>query len=169
MANSNPRPPSSTSSCGWRTARPNPRAPSSAPWAKARRPADPPPSGPLELDSLFAKLLAAKDHLAGLKRRYEAERAAILEAIKPQLDALDAEVAPLIEAATDEAEVIEAEARAAVLASGASFKRGAVHAVYTPERVTWDSKGLARYWETHPELGEFRRVGGPTVALRFEK
>ena len=138
-------------------------------WAKARRPADPPPSGPLELDSLFEKLLAARGQLAELKRRHELEREAILESVRPQLDALDAELTPLIESATAAAELIEADARSAVLASGASFKRGAVHAVYTPERVTWDGKGLARYWETHPELGEFRRVGGPTVALRFEK
>jgi hypothetical protein len=59
----------------------------------------------------------------------------------------------------------EAEAKDAVLAYGAGFRYGRIQARYARGRVSWDGRGLARYMESHPEIGVFRRVGKPSVTF----
>ena len=59
-------------------------------------------------------------------------------------------------------------ARQAAVAYGSSFKHAGVHAVYVRGRVSWDAKGLESYADDHPEVREHRRVGEPSVSLRFE-
>lgn len=139
-------------------------------WVKCRQVAspDPPPVGPLELADRLARLDAARAAAAAVRDEHSARRAAILELVRPQLDALDAELADRLAATGDESARLEAEAREAVLAYGASFRHAGIHAVYAGGRVTWDNKGLVRYMETHPDVGEFRRVGAPSVSLRFQ-
>ena len=63
----------------------------------------------------------------------------------------------------------EAEVRAEVLRQGKSAGEGPVRAIYYRGRVTWDSKGLAQYAEAHPEVEQFRKVGAPSVAIRYQK
>lgn len=139
-------------------------------WVKCRQVVAPPPPqvGPLELAARLARLDAARAAATAAQDEYSVRRAAIVEQVRSQLDALDAEFADRIAATGDESVRLGAEAREAVLMYGASFRHAGVHAVYARGRVTWDSKGLARYMETHPNVGEFRRVGAPSVSLRFQ-
>ncbi len=139
-------------------------------WVKCRRVAAPAPPqvGPLELTDRLARLVAARAAAVTAQDEYSARRVAIMEQVRSQLDALDAEFANRLAATGDESARLEAEAREAVLAYGASFRHAGVHALYARGRVTWDSKGLARYMESHPDVGEFRRVGVPLVSLRFQ-
>jgi hypothetical protein len=43
-----------------------------------------------------------------------------------------------------------------------------IHAIYYRGRVMWDSRGLSSYAETHPEVLEFRRIGNPSVSIRYK-
>jgi hypothetical protein len=138
-------------------------------WAKLRRAAERPASGPLELSALFDYLRAARREAAAARTEHEARRAALLEQIRPQLDALDAELADRLETAASEAARVEAEVRAAILAQGASFKHAGIQATFYRGRVSWDNKGLAEYMRDHPEIEAYRKVGQPTVSLRFEE
>ena len=125
--------------------------------------------GPLELANRLAKLNAARAATTAAQDDYSARRVAILEQVRSHLDALDAEFADRLAATSEVSARLEAEAREAVLAYGESFRHAGIHAVYTKCRVTWDSKGLARYMESHPGVGEFRRVSAPSVSLRFQQ
>jgi hypothetical protein len=147
-----------------------PRSAFEVAWAKHRGAAVPAPPrvGPMELAGRLERLQAAREAAAAVVAEYEQRRAAILEQVRPQLEALEADFADRLETVRGEASELEAEAREAVLAFGASFRHGGIHAVYNRPRVTWDSQGLARYVETHPEVAEFRRVGKPSVSLRFQ-
>jgi hypothetical protein len=139
-------------------------------WAKHQWAAGParPRVGPMELAGRLERLQAARAAALAVQGEYAERRAAIMERVRPLLDALDAAFTDRLRATREEAAQLEAVAREAVLAFGASFRHAGVHAVYTRPRVTWDSRGLARYSETHPEVAEFRRVGKPSVSLRFD-
>ena len=138
-------------------------------WTKFRRADDstPPQVGPLEVGDRLTRLDAARAAANAVQDEYSARRVAILDQVRGQLDALDAEFADQFHATGNEAARLEREAREAVLAYGASFRHGRVHAVYSRGRVTWDGKRLAQYMETHPEVGEFRKMGTPSVSLRY--
>ncbi len=40
-------------------------------------------------------------------------------------------------------------------------------ATYYRSRVTFDNKGLQEFAATHPEIERFKKVGNPTVALKY--
>ena len=132
-------------------------------WVKCRRVA----ARPHNPAAVLAQFVAARAAASTAKDDYSKRRLAILEQVRAQLDALDAEFADRLASAEDESARLETETRAAVLAHGASLRYGGVYAMYARGRVTWDSKGLAQYTESHPEVGQFRRVGSPTVSLRY--
>jgi uncharacterized protein YifE (UPF0438 family) len=134
-------------------------------WVKSRQTG--PPSR-RDLAVLFNKLIAARTSLTQLKDDYSAKRMAILEQVREQLDALDAVFADRLTDTEAEAARLEAVAREAVVAHGASFWHEGVHAVYTRSRTTWDGKGLAVYAQTHPEVIRYRKVSPPSVSLRFK-
>ena len=46
---------------------------------------------------------------------------------------------------------------------------GRVSVSVSQPRISWDSKGLTRYVEQHPEINEFQKVGDPTVSFRLIK
>lgn len=46
---------------------------------------------------------------------------------------------------------------------------GHVSVSVSQPRISWDSKGLTRYAEQHPEINEFQKVGDPTVSFRLIK
>jgi hypothetical protein len=127
--------------------------------------ADPP-----SLEGIGAKLerLAAVRAAADLTgATYEAKRAAILSRVQTELDALEAEYAPLLQASADTTQSLTAEIKNDVRRHGASVRSGAVHAVFVSGRILWDSKGLGQYAETHPDIAQYRRQGEPTVIVRF--
>jgi hypothetical protein len=122
----------------------------------------------MELARRLDHFQAARKFAAAVQEEYAKRQAAILEQVRPLMDALDAEFADRLKESGEEASRLEAEVREAVLAYGASIRHAGVHAVYARGRVTWDTRGLTEYMETHPDVAEFRRVGQPSVSLRYE-
>jgi hypothetical protein len=121
------------------------------------------------MDAIVAKL----DELAELRAAaevtrldYEAKRAEILKAVQAELDALADEYEPLLAAAAERADALEAEIRGDVLAAGGSVRGGQLQAVYVRGRVSWDTAALDAYAEQHPEVQDYRRQGEPSVSLR---
>jgi hypothetical protein len=98
---------------------------------------------------------------------YEAKRAEILGKVQSELDALEAEYAPLLQASSEHADSIMAEIKNDVLRHGTSVRTDSVQAVYAKGRISWDAKGLGQYAEAHPDIMEYRKQGEPTVSIRF--
>lgn len=120
-------------------------------------------------------ILARLDELAELRAAasltradYEQRRAEILRAVQAELEALEAEYAPLFETAAERQAALEAEIKALVAEAGQSVKHRNIQAVYTRGRTTWDTKGLTTYAEAHPEVNQYRREGKPSVSLRIK-
>jgi hypothetical protein len=97
---------------------------------------------------------------------YEAKRAEILKQIQAELDALDSEYQPIIEAAEDNIAALENEIKTDVLLYGESISGGTYRASYTQGRVSWDNDGMAKYAASHPDVLQFRKQGQPIVSLR---
>lgn len=70
---------------------------------------------------------------------------------------------------SDQASSIETTIKHLVTDHGESVKGDTLHAVYSPPRVTWDSKGLTGYAVAHPEIEAFKKVGKPSVSIRTIK
>ena len=121
-------------------------------------------------------IIAKLDEISELKAaadltrlEYEAHRAEILKAVQAELDALEAEFDPLLEAASNRIVALEDEIRDAVLAHGASVKGGRLRAVYVRGHVAWDTRALDVYTLSHPEVATFRKEGPPGVRLNWMK
>lgn len=97
---------------------------------------------------------------------YETKRTQILRQIQGELDALDAEYKPVMEAAEENIASLENEIKTDVLLYGESVSGGMYRATYTQGRVSWDNGGITKYAETHPDILQFRKQGQPIVALR---
>jgi hypothetical protein len=122
------------------------------------------------LEGITAKLdkLAEIRAAADLTRAdYEAKRAEILGKVQSELDALEAEYAPLLQTSSEHTDSIMAEIKNDVLRHGASVRSDSVQAVYAKGRTSWDAKGLGQYAEAHPDIVEYRKQGEPTVSVRF--
>src|SRR5512142_8323 len=97
---------------------------------------------------------------------YEAKRAEVLKKVQAELDALEAEYQPLLDAAENNAHTLESEIKNDVLLRGQSVSTDVYQAVYMKGRITWDSDGINRYAIAHPDVLEYRREGQPMVQLR---
>ena len=97
---------------------------------------------------------------------YESKRAEILKQIQAELDALDLEYKPVIEAAEENIAVLENEIKTDVLLYGNSVSGGSYRASYTQGRISWDNEGMAKYAAAHPDVIQFRKQGNPIVSLR---
>ncbi len=97
---------------------------------------------------------------------YEAKRAEVLKKVQAELDAIDLEFRPVLDAAEENAAILEAEIKNDVLLRGESLRGGAYQAIYMKGRVSWDARGVEDYARSHPELLKFRREGQPSVTLR---
>jgi hypothetical protein len=97
---------------------------------------------------------------------YETKRTEILKQIQSELDALDAEYKPVLEAAQDNIAALENEIKTDVLLHGESVSGGMYRAVYTQGRVSWDHESMTKYAASHPEVLQFRKQGQPIVSLR---
>jgi hypothetical protein len=128
---------------------------------------DSPPVGPLEVAGRCTQLAAARRDAAAVHAEYQQRREAVLELVRSQLEALDAEFAERRRTADEEVRRLEGEVKELVLHFGQTVKHEGIHAVYARGRVLWDNGGLSRYAEAHPELLEFRKVGAPSVSLRY--
>lgn len=97
---------------------------------------------------------------------YETKRTAILKQIQSELDALNAEYQPVLEAAAENITTLENEIKTDVLLHGESVSGGMYRATYTQGRVSWDNEGMASYAALNPDVLQFRRQGQPIVSLR---
>jgi hypothetical protein len=100
---------------------------------------------------------------------YDAKRAEIMKQIQAELDALDSEYNPILEAADENIGALENEIKTEVLLHGESVSGGAYRATYTQGRVSWDNDGMAKYAASHPEVAQFRKQGQAIVSLRTVK
>jgi hypothetical protein len=100
---------------------------------------------------------------------YEAKHAEILKQIQAELDALDSEYKPVLEAAEENIAALENEIKTDVLLYGESISGGMYRASYTQGRVSWDNDGMAKYAASHPDVLQFRKQGQPIVSLRVVK
>ncbi len=97
---------------------------------------------------------------------YEARRLEILKSVQAELDAVEAEYQPLLDAAQANASALEAEIKNDVLLTGQSVMSDVFQAIYVKGRVTWDTEGINKYARLHPEVLQYRREGQPNVTLR---
>jgi hypothetical protein len=112
-------------------------------------------------------LSALQDQLAALACAHAAARQAAIPApVRKALARLDAEYAPPLEALERRLAAQEATLKAAVLARGRSVKGTTLHAIWVKGRVSWDSRFLAIYAASHPEVQPARKEGQPSVSLR---
>lgn len=124
-----------------------------------------------------AKIKGWLDELAARKRecevinnqKQEAIDAVLTPEIRAALDEIDAQFAGQLAACWVAVSALEGDIKYGVAALGASVKGSALHAVYSQGRVTWDTRALDGYMVAHPELGEFRRRGKPSVSIREVK
>jgi hypothetical protein len=97
---------------------------------------------------------------------YESKRNEILKQIQSQLDTLDSEYSPLLEAAEENISTLENEIKTDVLLHGESVTGGTYRATFTKGRVSWDNEGMEKYAAAHPDVVQFRKQGQPIVTLR---
>ena len=76
---------------------------------------------------------------------YETKRTEILKQIQSELDALDSEYKPVLEAAEENIAALENEIKTDVLLYGESISGGMYRASYTQGRVSWDNEGMTKY------------------------
>lgn len=101
-----------------------------------------------------------------LRLDYEAKRRAIQATIQAQLDELDTEYKPVMEAAQGNIADLESQIKETVKTGGATVKGKYFQAVYVRGRVSWDTKALDGYAIAHPEIAAMRKEGEPSVSLR---
>jgi hypothetical protein len=111
----------------------------------------------------LAELHSAAD-LAGID--YESRRAEVMRKVQDELDAIDAEFKPALEAARANEEALQAEIKNDVLLRGESLRGSTYQAIYMKGRVSWDAVGMNEYARDHPDVLQFRREGQPTVTVR---
>jgi hypothetical protein len=97
---------------------------------------------------------------------YETRRKEILKQVQAELDALEAEYKPVLEAAEENIATLENEIKTDVLLYGESVAGGIYRACYTQGRISWDNEGMARYAVAHPDVLQFRKQGQASVSLR---
>ncbi len=100
---------------------------------------------------------------------YESKRDKVLDKVRAELDALESEYQPLLEAAEHNASTLEAEIKNDVLLGGQSVITNVYQALYMKGRVTWDTAGIDKYAVAHPEVLQYRREGQPSVTLRAQQ
>ena len=86
--------------------------------------------------------------------------------VRARIAELDAEFAPKIKAASDNAAEIETQIKADVLAAGETIRGKSLMAVWAKGRVSWDTPALDKYLKAHPELEILRKEGEPSVSIR---
>ncbi len=111
----------------------------------------------------LANLRAAADVA---RMDHDARRAEVLKKVQTELDAIELEFHPVLEAAEVNAAALEAEIKNDILLRGESLRGSAYQAIYMRGRISWDSAGINGYAHTHPEVLKFRKEGHPSVSLR---
>jgi len=85
---------------------------------------------------------------------------------RARLKEIEEEFAQKAQAADANIEGLETSIRSETLSLGESVRAAGWQAVWNKGRQSWDSKGLAGYAETHPDVLQFRKEGEPSVTIR---
>ena len=101
--------------------------------------------------------------------RQEMYDAAMTPEVKAEIEAINAELGPKLDAAEGRIRILRDKAKKLVIRYGQSVKAKGLHAVFNDGKTSWDTKGLEGYAKAHPEVLELRKVGKPSVALRAVK
>lgn len=120
-----------------------------------------------EVVRMFEVLRAARAHASDVEAEYLAARKLVMDSVREQLDEIDVSFAEQLQAANEASSAAEKAVRELSLKLGRSVGIAGIKAVYSSPRVTWDSAKLASYAESHPEVKDFRKVGKPSVSMRF--
>ena len=118
------------------------------------------------LDKL-AEIRSAVNALS--QERQTAIDAAMPPEVKAAMDAIDAEYAGKIGAASQNASELEKNIKDAILATGKSVRGHALHAVWARGRVSWETSKLEGLMIAVPQLKELRKEGEPSVSIREAK
>ena len=87
--------------------------------------------------------------------------------LQAQLDAIDLEFAPKLEAVSEKMATLEKQIKGLVKMHRQSVKAEFLHAVFS-QRTNWDGKRLLGYAEAHPEVLKFSRTS-TSVSIRRTK
>ena len=100
-------------------------------------------------------------HLDIIKMDKNAARRQVLtDEIQAELESIDIEFDDQTEAVKKTYSSIEAEIKAEIKEAGEGVKKSDLSygAVWVKPRTTWDTVGLDKYAEDHPEIGKFRKT-----------
>lgn len=98
---------------------------------------------------------------------YESRRLDVMKKVQEELDSLEAEFKPALDAAENNAAALEVEIKNDVMLRGETLRGKAYQAIYTRGRISWDPAAMNEYARDHPEVLPFRKEGQPSVTLRL--
>jgi hypothetical protein len=116
-----------------------------------------------KLDQL-ANFMAQRDVL-GLQKQELIDQVLTPE-IKARLEEIETEFAGRLEAVKTNIDLLEAEIRQEVLQHGSSVKGEFLRVSWHKGRVSWDTRSLDDYARQHPEVTAFRKQGEPYVSIQ---
>jgi len=99
----------------------------------------------------------------------EMERArqdAIPPEVREQIETIDAEYQPKLDALREKLKSLEDEVKGQVLNTGSTLKGNVVMAVYRRGSTKWDEKHLERLAAEYPRILEAKVEGKPSVAIQ---
>ncbi|MFA5379724.1 MAG: hypothetical protein WC455_28455 [Dehalococcoidia bacterium] len=92
--------------------------------------------------------------------------AAMPEEVRQAIRDIEEEYASVENAASETIAALRKEIVDAVIKNGETVKGAHLQAVYVKGRTSWDTKALDGFAAAHPEIGQFKKIGEPSVSIR---
>ena len=96
----------------------------------------------------------------------KARQDAIPQEVREQIETIDAEYQPKLDALREKLKSLEDEVKGQVLNTGSTLKGNVVMAVYRRGSTKWDEKHLERLAAEYPRILEAKMEGKPSVAIQ---
>lgn len=96
----------------------------------------------------------------------KARKDAIPQEVREQLETIEAEYQPKLDALQEKLKSLENEVKELVLSAGATLKGNVVMAIYRKGSTKWDEKHLERLAAEYPRILEAKVEGKPSVAIQ---
>ena len=96
----------------------------------------------------------------------KARQDAIPQEVREQLETIEAEYQPKLDALREKLKSLEDEVKGQVLNTGSTLKGNVVMAVYRKGSTKWDEKHLERLAAEYPRILEAKMEGKPSVAIQ---
>jgi len=120
-----------------------------------------------EFNDYLAKYEDVYLRLSDLQSELEkARKDAIPQEVREQLETIEAEYQPKLDALQEKLKSLENEVKELVLSAGATLKGNVVMAVYRRGSTKWDEKHLERLATEYPRILEAKVEGKPSVAIQ---